>query len=195
GSVVVQDRAEAAVLGEQRIAAQVEQVQIERLVGLTLVVALVNPSRRQTRKARLPELLPANAEDEGCLAKEQDGTEKVFELAADIMDEVFECFADQTEGRADRLDDLFHSVAGAVENSDDNVCGQPQDVFQCRGHLVGAESDCLQGPGDGVSGQTQPGAQRTGDFFDVEPGRHQCPDDGDDGGAERAAEDNGDGDG
>src|SRR5262249_42390215 len=101
-SVVVQDRAEAAVLCGQRLAAQVEQVQIERLVGLTLVVALVNPSRRQTRKARLPELLPANAEDEGCLAKEQDGTEKVFELAADIMDEVFECFADQTEGRADR---------------------------------------------------------------------------------------------
>jgi hypothetical protein len=39
-SVVVQDRAEAAVLGEQRIAAVAEQVQVERLVGLPLAVAL-----------------------------------------------------------------------------------------------------------------------------------------------------------
>ena len=34
GSIVVQDRAEAAVLGEQRVAAEPEQVEEERLVGL-----------------------------------------------------------------------------------------------------------------------------------------------------------------
>ena len=39
-SIVVQNRAEAAVLGEQRIAAVAEQVQVERLVGLLLAVAL-----------------------------------------------------------------------------------------------------------------------------------------------------------
>src|SRR5438445_10363554 len=39
-SVVVEDRAEAAILGEQRIAAVAEQVQVERLVGLLLVVAV-----------------------------------------------------------------------------------------------------------------------------------------------------------
>jgi hypothetical protein len=39
-SIVVQDRAEAAVLGEQRIAAAAEQVEVERLVGLLLAVAL-----------------------------------------------------------------------------------------------------------------------------------------------------------
>src|SRR5262249_43151146 len=38
--VVVQDRAGAAVLGEQRIAAEPEQVEVERLVGLLLAVAL-----------------------------------------------------------------------------------------------------------------------------------------------------------
>src|SRR4051812_13543061 len=38
--VVVQDRADAAVPGEQRVAAEPEQVQIERLVRLPLVVAL-----------------------------------------------------------------------------------------------------------------------------------------------------------
>ena len=38
--IVVQDRAEAAVLGEQRVAAAIEQVQVERLVGLLLAVAL-----------------------------------------------------------------------------------------------------------------------------------------------------------
>jgi hypothetical protein len=37
-SIVVEERAEAALLGEQRIAV-VEQVQVERLVGLLLVVA------------------------------------------------------------------------------------------------------------------------------------------------------------
>jgi hypothetical protein len=37
---VVQDRAEAAVLGEQRIATVAEEVQVERLVGLLLAVAL-----------------------------------------------------------------------------------------------------------------------------------------------------------
>src|SRR5262249_23256908 len=39
-SIVVQDRAEAAVLGEDRIAAVAEQVEVERLVGLLLSVAL-----------------------------------------------------------------------------------------------------------------------------------------------------------
>jgi hypothetical protein len=39
-SIVIQDRAEAAVLGEQRTAAVAEQVQVERLVGLLLAVAL-----------------------------------------------------------------------------------------------------------------------------------------------------------
>ncbi len=39
-SIVVQDRADAALLGEQRIAAVAEQVEIKELVGLSLVVAL-----------------------------------------------------------------------------------------------------------------------------------------------------------
>src|SRR5947209_3261763 len=39
-SIVVQDRADAAVLGEQRIATVAEQVQVERLVRLLLAVAL-----------------------------------------------------------------------------------------------------------------------------------------------------------
>src|SRR5262249_6333432 len=39
-SIVVQDRAEAAVLREQRIAAEAEKVEVERLVGLLLGVAL-----------------------------------------------------------------------------------------------------------------------------------------------------------
>src|SRR5262249_46126556 len=39
-SIVVQDRAEAAVPGEQCVAAELEQVQVERLVGLLLAVAL-----------------------------------------------------------------------------------------------------------------------------------------------------------
>src|SRR5262249_20100637 len=39
-SIVVQDRADAAVPGEQRVAAVAEQVEVERLVGLPLVVAL-----------------------------------------------------------------------------------------------------------------------------------------------------------
>src|SRR5262249_10140380 len=39
-SVVVQDRAEGAVLGEQRVAAEPEQVEVERLVGLLLAVTL-----------------------------------------------------------------------------------------------------------------------------------------------------------
>src|SRR5262245_4763584 len=38
-SIVVQDRAEAAILLEQRIAAEPEQVEVERLVGLLLAVA------------------------------------------------------------------------------------------------------------------------------------------------------------
>src|SRR5437867_142154 len=38
--IVVQDRAEAAVLGEQRIATVAEQVQVEGLVGLPLAVAV-----------------------------------------------------------------------------------------------------------------------------------------------------------
>src|SRR5262249_34215290 len=39
-SVVVQDRADAAVLGEQGVAAESEQVEVERLVALPLAVAL-----------------------------------------------------------------------------------------------------------------------------------------------------------
>src|SRR5947208_112390 len=39
-SIVVQDRADTAILGEQRIAAVAEQVQVERLVGLLLAVAV-----------------------------------------------------------------------------------------------------------------------------------------------------------
>src|SRR5438270_9803184 len=39
-SVVVQYRTDAAILGEQRIAAVAEQVEVERLVGLLLAVAL-----------------------------------------------------------------------------------------------------------------------------------------------------------
>src|SRR5262245_53007131 len=39
-SIVVEDRAEAALLDEQRIAAEVEQVQVEPLAGFPLVVAL-----------------------------------------------------------------------------------------------------------------------------------------------------------
>jgi hypothetical protein len=39
-SIVIQDRADATILAEQRIAAVAEQVQVERLVGLLLVVAL-----------------------------------------------------------------------------------------------------------------------------------------------------------
>jgi len=40
GSVVVQDRVEAAALREQGITAQAKQVEVERLVGLLLAVAL-----------------------------------------------------------------------------------------------------------------------------------------------------------
>src|SRR5262249_38220737 len=39
-SIVVEDRAGAAVLGEQRVASEPEQVEVERLVGLLLAVAL-----------------------------------------------------------------------------------------------------------------------------------------------------------
>jgi hypothetical protein len=39
-SIVAQDRADAAVLREQRIAAITEQVQVERLISLLLAVAL-----------------------------------------------------------------------------------------------------------------------------------------------------------
>src|SRR5947209_14519009 len=39
-SIVVQDRAEATILGKPRIAAVAKQVQIEDLVGLLLAVAL-----------------------------------------------------------------------------------------------------------------------------------------------------------
>src|SRR5262245_31508418 len=40
GSIVVQDRADAAALGEQRVTAIAKQVQVKRLVGLLLAVAL-----------------------------------------------------------------------------------------------------------------------------------------------------------
>ena len=39
-SIVIENRSDAAVLGEQRVAAQPEQVEVERLVRLPLVVAL-----------------------------------------------------------------------------------------------------------------------------------------------------------
>ena len=39
-SVIVQDRAQATLLGEQRIAAVAEQVLVESLVGLLLAVAI-----------------------------------------------------------------------------------------------------------------------------------------------------------
>jgi len=38
-SIVVEDRADATILGEQRIAAVAEQVQVERFIGLLLAVA------------------------------------------------------------------------------------------------------------------------------------------------------------
>src|SRR5439155_16320831 len=40
--IVVQDRAGAAILGEQRIAAVAGQVQVERLIGLSLGVAIAD---------------------------------------------------------------------------------------------------------------------------------------------------------
>jgi len=48
-SIVVQDGADAAILGEQRIAAVAEQVQVERLVGLLLAVA-VDDNRDRLRR-------------------------------------------------------------------------------------------------------------------------------------------------
>src|SRR5262245_56309152 len=39
-SIVVEDRAEAALLGDQRVTAVAEQVEVERLVGLLLAVAV-----------------------------------------------------------------------------------------------------------------------------------------------------------
>src|SRR6266568_7178673 len=49
--VIVQDRAEAATLGEQRIAAVAKQVQVERLIGLLLAVAVHNDRDRLRRFA------------------------------------------------------------------------------------------------------------------------------------------------
>ena len=40
GLIVVQNRAGAGVLGEQRVAAEAEQIEVKRLVGLLLVIAL-----------------------------------------------------------------------------------------------------------------------------------------------------------
>src|SRR5205809_1971558 len=48
-SVVIQDRADAAILGEQRIIAVAEQVQVERLVGLLLAVAVDGDGDRLRR--------------------------------------------------------------------------------------------------------------------------------------------------
>src|SRR2546425_1154833 len=50
-SIVVQDRAEAAVLGEQRIAAVADEVEVECLVGLSLAVALDFDGNRLRRLA------------------------------------------------------------------------------------------------------------------------------------------------
>jgi hypothetical protein len=51
-SIVVEDRAEASPLGEQRIAAVAEQVQVEFLVGLLLAVPLDFDRDRLGRLAR-----------------------------------------------------------------------------------------------------------------------------------------------
>ena len=51
-SIVVQDRAEATTLGEQRIAAARELVEVERLIGLLLAVALDFDGDRLHRLAR-----------------------------------------------------------------------------------------------------------------------------------------------
>ncbi len=48
-SIVIQDRADAAVLGEQRIAAVAEQVQVEVLVRLLLAVAVDGDGNRLRR--------------------------------------------------------------------------------------------------------------------------------------------------
>src|SRR5262249_46245537 len=50
-SIVVEDRAEAAILREPRIAAVAEQVQVERLVGLLLAVAVDDDGDRLFRLA------------------------------------------------------------------------------------------------------------------------------------------------
>src|SRR5436305_87500 len=50
-SVVVQDRADAAILGEQRAAAVAEQIQVEVLVGLLLAVAVDDDRDRLGRLA------------------------------------------------------------------------------------------------------------------------------------------------
>src|SRR5262245_25198798 len=50
-SIIIQDRAEAAVLGEQRVAAEAEQVEVERLIGLFLAVAVDDNRDRLGRLA------------------------------------------------------------------------------------------------------------------------------------------------
>ncbi len=50
--IIVHDRAEAPILGEQRVAAIAEQVQVERLVALSLAVTLDLDCDRFRRLAR-----------------------------------------------------------------------------------------------------------------------------------------------
>ena len=48
-SIIIQNRAGAAALGEQRIVAVAEQVEVERLVGLLLVIAVDHDGDRLRR--------------------------------------------------------------------------------------------------------------------------------------------------
>jgi hypothetical protein len=70
-SVVVQDRADAAFLDQQRIAAVVEQVQVKRLVGLSLAIAVDHglPAARRTLG-----LLADFAEASAGISKPESGT-------------------------------------------------------------------------------------------------------------------------
>jgi hypothetical protein len=60
-SIVVQDPADATAPGEQRIAAVAEQVEVERLVGLLLVVTLDLDGDRLRRLAGAKVSVPALA--------------------------------------------------------------------------------------------------------------------------------------
>ena len=50
-SIVVQDRADATLLGEERIAAVAEQIQVKRFMGLPLAIALDFDGNRLRRLA------------------------------------------------------------------------------------------------------------------------------------------------
>ena len=78
--------------------------------------------------------------------------EETAEQVSKATEEVFEGAADQTEGRADSIDDLLRRIAAILEDSDDLFGGQPQGIFQGRGHLGGADSKSLKDRGDLGSG-------------------------------------------